>query len=71
MAKASITIEDNILTAGVTVNADFGNRIEPDSQSHRMIDALLQLVLKTSDSVQEIEDTAGDINQAKGDNNGV
>ena len=71
MAKASITIEDNILTSGVTVNCDYGDRIDPDSQAHHMIDTLLNLILKTSDSSQEIENTAGDINQAKGENHGV
>ena len=61
MATASITIVDDD-AGGVTVGADFGDKIVNDSQAHQMIYALLQSVLGTAKSYREIEDTAGDLN---------
>lgn len=61
MPKASITIEDDE-QGGVTVGADFGDKIVGDSQAHQMIYTLLQSVLGTAKNYTEIEDTAGDLN---------
>lgn len=60
MAKASIWIEDD--GESVIVGADFGDKLEQDSQAHQMIYTLLQSVLGTANSVTKIEDTAGDMN---------
>ena len=60
MAKASIWIEDD--GSSVIVGADFGDKLEQDSQAHQMVYTLLQSVLGTANSVTEIENTAGDLN---------
>jgi hypothetical protein len=60
VAKASIWIEDD--GSSVIVGADFGDKLEQDSQAHQMVYTLLQSVLGTANSVTEIENTAGDLN---------
>jgi len=57
MASASITITDDP-NGQVTVSADFGDKVESDSQAHGMVMQLLEAVLGTAKTYTKIEDTA-------------
>ncbi len=60
MASASITITDD--SESVTVSADFGERVEAESQAHQMVSVLLESILGNAKSYKAIEDTAPELN---------
>ena len=60
MASASITITDD--GESVTVSADFGERVEAESQAHQMVSVLLESILGNAKTYQTIEDTAPEAN---------
>ena len=59
MATASLSITDD--DESVTVSADFGARIEPESQAHQMVSVLLESILGNAKTYQTIEDTAPEL----------
>lgn len=61
MATASITISDDP-NGQVTVSADFGDKVEADSQAHGMVMQLLEAVLGTAKTYTKVEDTAPEHN---------
>lgn len=54
--KAVLTIEDNE-TGGVLISCDFGDEFDQTSRAHQMIETLMQSVLYSAKSVEEIERT--------------
>ena len=60
MASASITITDD--GESVTVSADFGNRVEPESPAHQMVSVLVESILGNAKSYKVIEDAAPELN---------
>lgn len=60
MATASITIADD--GESVTVSADFGDKVEPESQAHQMVSVLLESILGNAKRYETIEDTAPEHN---------
>ena len=61
MATASITISDDN-QGGVTIDTEYGEKLDGSSQAHQMIYALLQAILGSAPAYRKIEDTAGDLN---------
>lgn len=57
MAKATLTIEDQP-DGTVTVQADFGETYDQESQAHGMIVTLAESVLRIAKTYTTIEDTA-------------
>lgn len=59
--KAIITIEDNA-DGTLHVAADFGDKINDDSQAHAMAQVLLESILQNAGTYETIEDTAPEHN---------
>ena len=62
MAKASITISDHPDGVGVNVEADFGEKVDPNSQAHQLINELVSAVLGSAKTYKTVEDTAPELN---------
>lgn len=61
MAAITLTITDDD-KGGVTVAADFGERIDDDSLAHGMGQQLLQSILASAKTYSTVEDTAPEVN---------
>jgi hypothetical protein len=60
MATVTITLTDS--DTGMLVSADYGEKIEKESQAHQCATVLLQNILESAKSYKQIEDTAPEVN---------
>ena len=61
MPSATITIED-AEGGNLTVSADYGDVVFPDSPAHQAATVLLNSVLSSAATYKQVEDTATEMN---------
>lgn len=62
MAEATLTLTDDPVTGKVDMTVEFGDAFDKSSQAHAMISVLVESVLNSANSYQQIEDTAPEVN---------